>query len=266
MSYTRLRDHEWEKPPWEFKIASGYGGRFKDAGVSFGFNDAIGTAAFEDIWTVGGNYTFLSDPETLDVSSDSALDTDLGSGAHQIKITGLDSNFDLITEDVTLSGLVPVTTENSFTRVIKIRAMRVGAGGVNVGNILVVSSDTALTLGRVDPGLGQALMAITTIPRGFCALITGVQASSEGVDSIVVDFQFRQPGESWVVGHRLAIPSGGVDTVNFMRFLAPRKLPPLSDFKVRGVHSTGGGTTTIAATFSYYLIDEREVLPWPAAL
>jgi len=74
------------------------------AGMEFvrqpGFNPDMGTV-IEDIWDAGDAYVFSTAAEKVNIVSDNAVDTSAGTGARTIRLTGLNSSFVEITEDLT---------------------------------------------------------------------------------------------------------------------------------------------------------------------
>jgi len=77
----------------------------------FGFNRTIGTA-YETVFNDGGGiYQYPSSAVQMDVVSSDAGDT------AQIRISGLDADYNRISEVVTLTGTTPVTTAQSFFRI-----------------------------------------------------------------------------------------------------------------------------------------------------
>ena len=69
----------------------------------FGFNRTVGTA-FETVWNDGGSYAFPSAAVIMSAVSTSASDV------MPVLISGLDSNYEPISETVTLTGTSTVTT------------------------------------------------------------------------------------------------------------------------------------------------------------
>lgn len=81
--------------------------------------------------------------------SDSVNDTAAGTGARTVFISGLDSNYDVISETVTLNGTSAVQTVRSYLRVNSFLIMSAGSGKTNAGSI---------TLRVTGGGSTQALM------------------------------------------------------------------------------------------------------------
>jgi len=93
----------------------------------FGRNPSVSTnTAPEDVWAAGGLMVWPTQASTLTIVSDSANDSAAGSGAQQIRVEGLDENFDEIYELVELNGLTSVATLHTFFRVDRAYVTRVG--------------------------------------------------------------------------------------------------------------------------------------------
>ncbi len=257
MGYLRLLQDQWQKPPWEFKIATGYGGRFR-AEHKFGHNPTVGLT-FEDIWSVGGNFSYLTSPETMEIDSTSAADASAGTGAQKIKIFGLDGGYKDINEEVTMNGTSNVTTTNSYLRITRMFITDVGSGDVNAGDIQATATTSSTIQGEIETDLGQSSMALATIPDGFYAILAGIRTAATGLDTATIDFQEREEGKGWRVLNRDNIPTATISDSHLMRFQAPILISPRSDLKIRGMKASAVGTTNIEASFSYYLIDEREI-------
>ncbi len=256
MGYERLRESDWEKPPWEFKIAAGFCGRF-EANNKFGFNADVSTT-FEDIWSAGGNLSYLSSAETIEIASSSANDTSAGTGAQKVKIFGVDANYVAIEEEVTLNGISDVTTTNSYLRAYRMFITDVGSGEVNEGNIIATATTSATVQAQIDADLGHSSMAIVTVPDGFYAIVTGIRTAATGRDSAVIDFCVREESKGWRVLNRDNIPTASISHSYYTNLKAPLLVSSHSDMKIRGI-KMGGGSTIIDGSFSYYLVDEREI-------
>jgi len=120
----------------------------------FGYNSSVGTS-FETVWDGNNTYTYPSSAGTATATSSS---TDDNTGT--VEIQGLDSNYDLATETLTIGGSAGTT---SFIRVFRALMKTANTGNSNVGDISITVSST--TVAKITTGYGQTLMAIYTIPR-----------------------------------------------------------------------------------------------------
>jgi hypothetical protein len=168
----------------EIDIAAG-----RVAGLSivnkFGRNIDIDTGAAEDIWGGGGSYTgFATLAETLSFVSTSAADASAGTGARTIRIIGLDANYNQIQETVTLNGLTPVTTTQSFLRAHTMATQTAGSGGVNAGTITVTQSvTTANVMLTMEVGTNQSYSSGYTVPAGYTAYLRTLTGAIRGASS-----------------------------------------------------------------------------------
>lgn len=109
------------------------------------------------------------------VSSDPADDgSPAGLGANVVRVHGLtawDATGET-TEDVTLNGVTPVNTTNSYVIIHRICVRAAGTSGPNVGTITATAAVDATVTAAIRPGNGQTEMAIYGIPSGKKGYIT----------------------------------------------------------------------------------------------
>lgn len=119
--------------PFEFQVARGHI-PWHTAITVFGYNADVDTAE-ETIWPYGGLQPHPSAALSMKVSSDDADDTALGNGARTIFIEGLDANYNVISETITLNGLTAVQTVNSYLRINDAYVASAGTSNSAEGNI-----------------------------------------------------------------------------------------------------------------------------------
>jgi len=131
-----------------------------------GVNDDIDTATVpEDLTRFNsGQFYFPSTASTLSVVSASANDTSAGTGARLLLIEGLDINWREINEYVTMNGLTPVVTTNSYFRVNFVRVVTSGTGKTNAGNITLTHGATVMR--GIVAGESQAHGLVFSTPEG----------------------------------------------------------------------------------------------------
>lgn len=149
-------------------------------------NDVIGSTQ-EDIWSVGGELTYLSSAETMEISSTDTNDTSAGTGARTVKITGLNGSWAETTETVTMNGTTDVTTSNSYLRIHKLEVVTGGSGGKNAGTITAVATTAATTQQEIPIGYNRSMSSHFTVPAGKKAVLQSMHASlpikkSGGID------------------------------------------------------------------------------------
>jgi hypothetical protein len=197
------------------------------------------------IWDVDDTlypWSVLTSPAILGVDRASASDAD-----KVITIQGLDENYNLISENVTLTNATGNPTTQRFIRVF--RAYMYNGSAVNVGNIDIKYGVT--TVARITAGKAQTLMGVYTVPAGYSLYLTqGVMSVQAGADA-TGDFFVRYGGETaFRIAHTFEVASAEY----FYAFHAPFKLPEKSDIDIRA--SLRSNNARITASFDAYLIQE----------
>jgi len=125
------------------------------------------------------NYTYLSTASQLTLASSSTSDTGV------VFISGLDANFNLQSETLTLNGTTAVTSVNSYLRVN-------GLYCTNFSNVGTITAKVSTTVyGQINPGFGQTQMAVYTVPNGYTFYQTLLQANSTLANQAVL-FQTQE--------------------------------------------------------------------------
>jgi hypothetical protein len=162
-SITQVGTYE----PFELQVARGQITGHEVLNV-FGYSTGITNAAFIPAWENIAAYAFPTVASTMVVSSSSASDT-----AVTILITGLDANYDVITESVTLNGTTDVPTTKVFWRINSV----VTTAGNAVGTMYVKNAG-GTTYAQVAIGSGRTNMSVYTVPAGYTAYFTQFDAFS----------------------------------------------------------------------------------------
>jgi hypothetical protein len=126
-----------------------------------GYNAAVAGTPIP-LWENASTYTFPASALTMTVVSSSATDA----SPAKVTVSGLDANWNAISESVTLNGTTGVTTVNQYLRINSV-AMATPATGqtTNVGTITVKNGST--TYGQINIGLGRSQMTVYSVPNGF---------------------------------------------------------------------------------------------------
>lgn len=160
----------WEKLNFEnnyFAAAKGEveGSSFRNV---FGFSDGIGTS-YVTPWELASTTQYVFPPTALTMSlvSDSASDT-----AVSILISGLDADYNQISEIVALNGTTPVTTVRQYKRINDL----VTTSGNAVGN--VSATNGGVTYARIRAGVGRNQACLFTVPAGHTFYLCRIDAFS----------------------------------------------------------------------------------------
>jgi hypothetical protein len=214
--------------------------------VVVGENDTVGTT-FESLWPEGGLINWPASAAQLTVSSDSTDDDAGGTGALTLSISGLSTDFSLLTETITLDGQTGVTTTNSYYRINDLTVLTAGSTGNNVGNIYIgtgsiTTGKPATVYGLIEPGYNVAHGGHYTIPKGnSCFQIYCVNSS----DSPTMFAQFiRPPG-----GIFYASGSIFVDNTQEVKPQVAPMMVPGTDYEIRAKALSGTASATTYVEF-----------------
>jgi hypothetical protein len=203
----------------------------------FGYNGSVGTS-FETIWDGGGDYTFISSAGTATATSS---DTDDNTGT--VEIQGLDSNYDLATETLTIGGSASST---SFIRVFRAKMINANTGDANVGTITITVSST--TVAQIEPTYGQTLMSVYTVPRKYQAYLVqmDIGSSKDLENEIILRIKGIDNGNSWNTRSFLTTRGGFVEK----NFAVPEIIGPKTDIEMRAKSSA---TSSVSSGFELIL-------------
>lgn len=236
---------------------------YHETQFKFGFNPDIDDS-LETIWAEGGLYSYLSAASVLKISSSSTDDASASTGARTITISGLDANYDEISESVTLNGQTAVNTTQSFLRVFRMIVNTAGSGNQNAGVIYagtgtVTSGVPANKYGTIAVGDNQTLMCFWTVPRGYTAYLYQVDismntevANKYGTVSLVA----RPEGGVFNVKDKFALSQ---DIIH-QEFKHPIKFAEKTDLEVRAIASSSNADLAVSAGLDIVYIQNR---PYP---
>ena len=166
-SITKNGKHE----PFELQVGRGLITNHQPVEI-FGYSTQIAGTALGPLWEgltqSGGAYTYPSSAGVVVLLSASGA-TDAGL---IVQVNGLDANYNLLSEAVTLNGSGTATTTNSFFR---INGMFV-TNGVNAGNI--TGKIATVLYAQINAGVGQTQMSLYTVPKGYTFYLSYVQGNA----------------------------------------------------------------------------------------
>lgn len=211
----------------------------------FGYNESVGTT-FENCTDLGGDQNYPTAAAVVSVLSASADDTSAGTGARTVEIQGLDANYDVKTETITMNGTAAVTTTATFIRVFRMRVVTAGSGGVNAGNI--TASISSNNVARILASQGQTLMAVYTVPAGKRAYLMKIQGSLSKNQEANIQLRARPSGGGWNVK---GLWGTFAATINY-DYPIPLQFDSKTDIEVR---VKAGATSEMGAIFDLVLED-----------
>jgi hypothetical protein len=212
----------------------------------YGFNPSVSPNNFEDVWDGSSLYVFPTVARTVNVKSTSTDDDSTGTGARTVLLEGLDSNYDEITETITLNGTTDVLSTNSFLRLHRMKIMTCGGGEHNAGDITATSTTDLLLLAQITENLGQTQMCLYTVPAGKTAYVVDWHIT------VIADMDmalFTREINSCFQAKRKVIVSEA-DVQEWKPYL---KLPEKTDIRVEAL--SGTGNNAVSSELNIVLVD-----------
>ena len=202
----------------------------------FGYNDSVSTS-FETIWENGSLYSY---PTTATTAVATSSDTDDNDSL--VHIYGLDSNYDLADEVITVGGSASTT---SFIRVFRSVLTNANTGVVNVGKI--TTTVNSLPVSIVDVGYGQSLQAVYSIPRNYRGYLMSIDVGTSKQKEVEAKFMQRPINGNTFQTKSLVTSFG---TPIHKDYFVPEILSEKSDLEMR---AKADATTSISAGFQLIL-------------
>jgi len=215
----------------------------------FGQNSSLNSSTYEDIWDVGGTYTYPADGTApiVEIGSDEGADTE------PIEIQGLDINGDLVVQTKTLTGTTHVTLDTALWRVFRMK--NVGTSDI-VGQVHATGASGAGIYAQIDNGNNQTLMALFTIPNGKTGYLIQGTNNLSGVTRAVAAsgrLMMRPYGQVFQLKKTFGVNSEGSSFIRVPSPL-PGKISAKTDIKVSAIGSANG--VSINTTFDILLVDD----------
>lgn len=212
----------------------------------FGAVDTLSINTSGTVWDVNDTvypWSAWSSAGTLTVDR-----ADAGDANKIVYIEGLDADYNVTSDTVTLTNATGNATTKSFIRVY--RAYITDSGATNVGAINIKKGAT--TVASIRAGNGQTLMSVYTIPAGKTGMLMQGSASAQaGADATGNMFVRYFGNQAFRVGHSFEV--GGDGGEYDYTFSVPIALPEKTDIDVRMKTRSNNGRFTSA--FCLILID-----------
>ena len=259
-SITRVGTFE----PFELQVARDQIAYHK-RNFKYGFNQDIDNS-LETIWAQGGLYTYLSVASTLYVSSSSTDDDAAGTGARNVTVSGLDTNYDELSVTVDLDGQNGVELAD-FIRVNRIIVNTAGSGGANAG-VVYVGTEASPSGGvptnkyaTVAIGDNQTLMSLWTVPRNYTAYLyqTNVTAACTTSNKLLTTTIVARPfGGVFQVKDKFGIQIDGGAVMQ--KYFFPLRFEEKTDIEVRAITDAGTANAEVSAGLDILYIQNGDSL------
>jgi hypothetical protein len=182
-----------------------------------------------DVWNyTGGDLVRLNSAEYLLLQSSSAADT------MDVLIFGLDADYNLISELVTLTGTTVVQTTIKFLRVYRAQVAEYSTAA-NAGNITIAANTSGTVQAYINAENGQTQMSHMTIPAGYTGFLFQIEARTSMGDDALAYFN-RATGDGTYIVKSVAEINEATPPYPFGLFPAP--IPEKSDIKIQAEAKT----------------------------
>ena len=203
----------------------------------FGANTALSNQDYETIWDGSNLYPWA----TMDTAATTlTTNAEAGNNGAEITIQGLNENWELTTEVLTLDGTAQ-TTQNSWKRVF--RGFVSGSQAITADFTLSKGVTVVLQIG-VDSQ--QTLMSLYTVPAGKSAYLFNLDCTTLKNEEITVRVKTREFEKIFRTKHIFQV--AGVHYNH--TFTVPLYLPEKTDIDLRAI----GGNASVAAYAHFDLI------------
>jgi hypothetical protein len=192
----------------------------------FGFNKLVGSE-FEIIWNDGGQYIYPVAAVAMTVTTDNVDDY-----GKQVQIQGLDANYDMLSEIVTLAD-GGVVTNSLFFRI----NLAIMVTDENIGNVSITNN--SIKYGYIESLIGITQACLYTVPRNHSLYLFRIDANSATANQNSYITIRNVTCSSAGLKLRVAEATFATSQVSYDRQV-PFKLPEKTDFsfEAKSSHST----------------------------
>ena len=239
--------------PFYTRVAQGQVPGYSSFSV-FGYNPDLDQTE-ESVWPDGGVVPHpTSESQLTIVSTDANDDGDpAGTGARTVYIEGLDEDYEVVSETITMNGTSGVTTTNSYLYVNQFYVVTVGSGEVNAGTITAKVGATLYDI--IAAGYNNRTTAHYCVPAGYTAyLLEGIFTAGQDSGSTGVTGYLKQHGPDGVlrVGAVAAINNGSVK----YDFANPYQVPEKNCI---GASAIGSANNNLVSAYFNILLVQNDI-------
>lgn len=175
----------------------------------------------------------------MKVTSTNANDTAAGTGARTILIEGLDSNYNEISEIVTMNGLTTVLTTQLFLRINRATVVSAGSakgalGDIYMGDGIVTAGIPAIVYNIIKYDFNNTVTGHYTIPAGYTGyLVQGLFSVGQPSGSAEIRGRLMTTNQNGInhTNSVVALNNGSADYT----FEFPVAIPEKTDIEARVV-------------------------------
>jgi len=201
-----------------------------------GATETLGVSSntMSTVWGGTGLYPWTTFTGTGDKIYIKSVTNDPKVQGKSVTIEGLDSNYDILIETVTLhptDTTTPVSTVNNFYRTNKMYLT-----GNNTNSLphdynieLRYGSSSGTIIGQFNAPWGRGQNCFYTVPRGYEGFVLSINGNSGKMDEITSSLWFHPYGGTWTLQKSFKFISGTFDH----NFRTPLRITEKSDIEIR---------------------------------
>jgi hypothetical protein len=233
-------------------LPAGFGQVHKFGAVPAMSIDTVGTIWDEDDtiypWAaIDGNGAL--NIKVTNTNNENIANTDLDGDT--VEIQGLDENYEVQTETVTISGST-ATTANPYKRIYRARYQNGGSFDVNTSARILIQTSTNVTVAKILENQGQTLMSIYTIPAGFTGYLMRLDVTAQETATGEFKLMVREGGVgSFAIRHVAEVTGRGGPYQ--LEYPIPQAFTEKTDIDARMHTLSNNGRYT--CTFDLLLVD-----------
>ena len=187
--------------------------------------------------------------KVTNTNNESIANTDLDGDT--VEIQGLDENYEIQTETVTISGS-SATTVNPYKRIYRARYQDSDSFDVNTTARILIQTQTNVTVAKILEDQGQTLMAIYTVPAGKTGYLMRLDVTAQEVATGEFKLMIREGGTgSFSIRHVAEVT--GVGGAYQLEYPIPQSFSEKTDIDARMHTFANNGRYT--CTFDILLVD-----------
>lgn len=235
--------------PFYERVAQGLVPGYSSFSV-FGYNPDLDTSE-ESVWPDGGTVPHPTSASQLTVVSTNAADDGdpVGTGARTVFIEGLDNDYAVVSETLTLNGTTGVTTTNSYLYVNQFYVATVGTSGGNVGEITAKQGTTLYDI--IAAGNNQRTTGHYCVPAGYSAFLNvGTFTAGQASGSTSVTGYLRSHGPDGIE-RVVAVTTLNNGSAQF-DFVNPVRIPEKTCIGATGIGSANNNS--VSSMFNIMLV------------
>ena len=220
-------------------IASGEVGGYSHIN-KFGYSNNI--SSLSTIWDGSNIYTYSSSAGVVTISGTS------GDDGAVIEIQGLDTNYNIVVQNVTLDGSGDGTASTNLIRIFRARVKTPAAGETTNAGLLNINIAGAVRA-KILAGNGQTLMAVYTVPAGKTAYLLNLSLSVDKNVDVIYKIMVREIDDG---GFQIKGQFGTFGIPLDHNYPVPLKFTEKTDIEIQ---ADAGNTSGGGAVFDLILVD-----------